>query len=159
MRFLFLFQYLFSDSCLRTTDLGQQVFWSIANHKHSRRSFLWCICLHFAHISDVLYQRHSYLAACKLWCFFPFSFSLLYMCLAYCKPENRMKNGRLLGVSYMVEWYHDVSVIKKILQPSLQLGVVIVFFDFILYSGGLLLEEMLPNVKVLSWPNQDLTLE
>jgi hypothetical protein len=72
------------------------------------------------------------------------------MCLAYYKPENRMKNVRLLGVSYMVECYHDVSVIKKILQPSLQLGVVIVFFDFILYSGGLLLEEMLPNVKVLS---------
>ncbi len=59
------------------------------------------------------------------------------MCLAYCKLENRMKNVRLLGVSYMVECYHDVSVttdevVKKILQPSLQLRVVIVFFDFIL---------------------------
>jgi hypothetical protein len=66
-----------------------------------------------------------------------------------------MKNVRLLGVSYVVECYHDVSVrtdevVKKILQCSLQLGIVIVFFYFILYSGGLLLEEMLPNVKVLS---------
>ncbi len=66
-----------------------------------------------------------------------------------------MKNVRLLGVSYVVECYHDVSattdeVVKKIFQPSLQLGVVIAFFDFIFYSGGLLLEEMLPNVKVLS---------
>ncbi len=54
-----------------------------------------------------------------------------------------------------MECYRDVSVttdevVKKILQPSLQLGVVIVFFDFILYSGGLLLEEMLTNVRVLS---------
>jgi len=85
----------FSTYCLipvsETTDLGQQFFWSIANYKHSRRSFLWCICLHFAHISDVLYQRHSYLAACKLWCFFSFPFPSCMMCLAYCKPGNIIK--------------------------------------------------------------------
>jgi hypothetical protein len=67
---------------------------------------------------------------------FLFPFPSRMMCLAYCKPENRMKNVRLLGVPYLVECYHDVSVttdevVKNILQPSLQLGVVIVFFDFI----------------------------
>ncbi len=67
---------------------------------------------------------------------FLFPFPSCMMCLAYCKPENRMKNVRLLGVSCVVECYHDVSVttdevVKKILQPSVQLGVVIVFFDFI----------------------------
>ncbi len=131
----------FSD-LLQTTSIQEDPF--SGAHAYILPIFVMCC------IRDKVTWLHANFGV-----FFLFPFPSWRMCLAYCKPENRMKNVRLLGVSYVVECYHDVSattdeVVKKIFQPSLQLGVVIAFFDFIFYSGGLLLEEMLPNVKVLS---------